>query len=308
MRGKLFLLLLLCFFCFTSFASADATLFVSPVTGNYVHGDEMRVAVMLSSADMPVNAAEGTLEYDPKEFRLERIDTNGSAIVSWTKMPAVDDSPGIISFAGAFASGHAAAREKLFDIVLVPLRSGELRLRWGSGAAIHAADGTGGNIVSALSGGVYLIEPKNSTPEFSEESMGAPTETLATSDATGEVLGAEDVAAPSPSEVSMETNEINAANATSATVSLPLSDNQAAAAHNLSTAETQEKMSGNEKNIYSIGMLKRHPFMLVGGIILVMLFAMTVYFWRVSVRKHVTGTTDHTHSATSRDPFRVSLK
>ena len=67
------------------------------------------------------------------------------------------------------------------------LRTGELHIRFASGAAVHAADGTGGNILSQLSGGVYVTKPNVTDPTapaaIQSGDAGLPA-------AQGEVLGA----------------------------------------------------------------------------------------------------------------------
>lgn len=289
------------FFALPSLATADATLFVSPVTGSYFNGDEVRLSVMLSSPDMPVNAAEGTLEYDSKEFHLERVDTSRSAIVSWTKMPGTDDPPGIVSFAGAFTAGRAVDREILFEIFLTPLRSGELRLRWGSGAAIHAADGTGGNIVSALSGGVYLVEPKNTVLDLPEELQTPTQEVYATTSETGEVLGTHDTASTSSNQVVDPGTGVSSA-------ALRADDDSAKDPTQRPTNEEKEVSSGNQHAAALIGVAIHHPIIPIGVATLIVLFAMTVYFWNVSSRRHSIHNNDATRNDMPRDSFRISLK
>jgi hypothetical protein len=80
-------------------------------------------------------------------------------------------------------------------------RSGDIRMHFATGAAVHAADGTGGNLLSTLNGGIYAITPKEgllastSMPIFEEEDLVVLLESdehLATSsdEVSGEVLGA----------------------------------------------------------------------------------------------------------------------
>jgi hypothetical protein len=79
-------------------------------------------------------------------------------------------------------------------------RSGDVRMHFATGAAVHAADGTGGNLLSTLNGGIYAITPKEgvlastSMPIFDEEDPVVSLESdehLATSsdEVSGEVLG-----------------------------------------------------------------------------------------------------------------------
>jgi hypothetical protein len=86
------------------------------------------------------------------------------------------------------------ARGEVLKFTVRALRSGELHIRFATGAAVHAADGTGGNILTQLNGGVYVTAPKetepttSSTPPLASVDATIPPAEVAT--ATGEVLGA----------------------------------------------------------------------------------------------------------------------
>ena len=166
--------------------ASDATLLLSPIIGTYLVGDSFAISVDVDSGGAEVNAVEGQLEYDPKEFTIESTDQAKSVVTSWIQLPAFDNATGSISFGGSLATAMVLTHANVFSFKVHGKRSGEFRIRFVSGAAIHAADGTGGNIVSTLSNGIYQIVPSVNDP------AALPPFTSGVSDVStgGEVLGA----------------------------------------------------------------------------------------------------------------------
>jgi hypothetical protein len=186
-------------FCAPAFA-ADATLYVSPITGTYTIGATIPLRIMVSSAGDPVNAVEGKLTYDPKEIEVIDASKDGSVLSSWTIAPVYDNEAGTLSFGGLLATSTVLDRGLVVAFTVRAKRSGDVRMHFATGAAVHAADGTGGNLLSTLNGGIYAITPKEgvlastSMPIFDEEDPVVSLESdehLATSsdEVSGEVLG-----------------------------------------------------------------------------------------------------------------------
>ena len=177
--------LLLALFAFRVYAS-DATLLLSPIVGTYLAGDSFVVSVDVDSGGAAVNAVEGKLEYDPKVFTVESTDLSKSVVTSWIQLPVFDNATGSISFGGTLATATVLTHANVFSFKVHGERSGQFRIRFVSGAAIYAADGTGGNIVSTLSNGIYEIVPRVKDP------VALPPVEAGVSDAAvaGEVLGA----------------------------------------------------------------------------------------------------------------------
>lgn len=166
--------------------AADAAIFLSPITGTYTTGTEFTLAVMVGSGGEAINAVEGKLEYNPKELEIVSINKDASVLTSWTVTPSFSNEIGELSFGGLLATSTVLTRGELLKFNVKALRTGELHIRFASGAAVHAADGTGGNILSQLSGGVYVTKPNESEPSVPIE----PTLVSETSTGAGEVLGA----------------------------------------------------------------------------------------------------------------------
>jgi len=164
--------------------AGDAAIFLSPITSTYATGDSFTLSVMVGSGGEAINAVEGKLEYDPKELEILSTDKSTSVLTSWTIVPAFSNETGELSFAGLLSTSTVLTRGEVLKFTVKSLRTGELHIRFATGAAVHAADGTGGNILSQLSGGVYVTRPKETDP------IAAVTTGTDEGAATGEVLGA----------------------------------------------------------------------------------------------------------------------
>ncbi len=182
-------------------SAADATLYISPITGTYTIGATIPLRVMVSSAGDPVNAVEGKLTYDPKEIEVVRAIKDGSVLTSWTVPPTYDNDEGTLSFGGLLSTSTVLDRGLVVLFTVRAKRSGDVRIHFATGAAVHAADGTGGNLLAALNGGIYVITPKEGALASTSpsETEGGATSTkveekkdaATSSDAVpGEVLGA----------------------------------------------------------------------------------------------------------------------
>ena len=174
-----------------SFAS-DSVLFISPITATYTTGETATLSVVVTSGGESINAVEGKLEYDPKEISVLSINSSSSTLASWTVFPTFDNDIGELNFAGWLSTSTILERGQIFKFSIKTLRSGEIHIRIGRGAAVHAADGTGGNILTSLHEGVYNVVPGESNANSISISEYHPPLVNASTSATsgGEVLGA----------------------------------------------------------------------------------------------------------------------
>ena len=183
----------LCLFSVFHFSyAADAALFISPITATYTTGETATLSVVVTSGGESINAVEGKLEYDPKEISVLSVNASSSSLSSWTIFPTFDNDVGELNFAGLLSTSTVLERGQIFKFSIKTLRSGEMHIRIGSGAAVHAADGTGGNILTSLHEGVYNVIPGDSNANSISLSEYHPPLVNASTSATssGEVLGA----------------------------------------------------------------------------------------------------------------------
>lgn len=157
--------------------AGEVSMEVSPGAGTFVVDEETTLKILVSSDGQSANAVEAQLSYDPKSVTVTNVSREGSLVSSWTEEPVVDGDLGLISFGGMLATSTLLDRGLVLSLHVRPLRAGDFTLHFEQGAAVHAADGTGGNMLTGFRDGHYTAHPKDlSTPT----SDGSPE---------GEVLG-----------------------------------------------------------------------------------------------------------------------
>lgn len=152
----------LCFGYFMSVTLAHAaTLSLSPSTGVYNSGSTFTVRVMVNSAGKPINAAEGTLSFNPSELSVVSANRNGSIFNLWVAEPTV--SGGSISFSGGLPSGYTGAAGNIMTVTFKAKGSGPAKVNFSSGSVL-ANDGMGTNVLTSMSGGTYTIQVAAPSP------------------------------------------------------------------------------------------------------------------------------------------------
>jgi hypothetical protein len=145
-----------------SFALA-ATMSVSPATGVYNVGNTFSVTVSMNTAGAAVNAADGTLSFNPKELAVVSVSRSSSIFNLWTAEPSFSNSAGTITFSGGSPSGFTGARGTIMTATFRTLTAGTPKLSMTSGS-ILAADGRGTNVLSSMSGGTYTVSAASTQP------------------------------------------------------------------------------------------------------------------------------------------------
>ena len=162
------------FILFSSAASA-ATLFLAPSSGNYNVGSNFSVVVKVNSGGVPINAAEGTIVFNPNELSVVSLSKSGSVFNLWVQEPDFSNALGTINFGGIiFNPGYTGASGTFLTITLKAKAVGSTILVFSSGA-ILANDGLGTNILSAMSGGTYLLKTSSAVPQTAPEAPAAPS-------------------------------------------------------------------------------------------------------------------------------------
>lgn len=164
----------------------EARLYLSPASGSYVVGDATSLHVFVSAPGVAIKAIEGKLLFNPKEVKVLAVSRDHSVLTSWTTPPSFDNEKGEIYFGGWMASSTELSGSEVLSMLIAPERSGEFRITWESGAAILSADGTGGNVISEFTSGIYRGAPKDTTDLLIVPPGEGEYDSLVTS---GEVLG-----------------------------------------------------------------------------------------------------------------------
>lgn len=161
--------LIYCFVVFiavfsTPFFSLAATLSVSPSTGVYSAGSTFTTRVVVNSSGKSINAAEGTIKFNPQEVTVVSVDRSSSIFSLWVTEPSFSNSAGTITFSGGLPTGYTGAAGTVFNITFRTTNASTARVSLTNGAVL-ANDGMGTNVLSSMNGGTYTIQAPSSSPE-----------------------------------------------------------------------------------------------------------------------------------------------
>lgn len=141
--------------CFPLMSQA-ASLAVAPGTGVYKTGATFTVTLFVNTTGVPVNAADGTLSFNPRELSVVSVSRAASIFNLWTTEPAFSNSAGTVSFSGGVPTGYTGASGNVLSVTFRALTSGAARVSL-AGASVLAADGRGTNVLTNMSGGTYTF-------------------------------------------------------------------------------------------------------------------------------------------------------
>ena len=156
----------LAYFTFVSVAQA-ATLSVSPGTGVYTSNSNFTVRVIVNTSGKPINAAEGTLSFNPSELSVVSVNRSGSIFNLWVAEPSFSNSGGTISFSGGLPSGYTGSSGNIMTVTFKAKGSGASKVSFSS-ASVLANDGAGTNVITSMNGGTFTIQAAAPTPEAEE--------------------------------------------------------------------------------------------------------------------------------------------
>ena len=171
----LFLFFLFCFWI-NQVEAASATLFFSPPSGTYNFGDNFSVFVKLDSGGSGINAAEGSIIFNPAELSVTSISKSGSIFTLWTTEPTFSNTTGNITFGGGTPSNFNGNSGTIFKITFKTKATATAQVNFSSGSVL-AADGKGTNILSTMSGATYIIRSVSVLPPVETPEENAPEAT-----------------------------------------------------------------------------------------------------------------------------------
>jgi len=141
-----------------------ASLRLSPSTGVYDAGATFTATIQVVTGGSPVNAAEGTLLFDPNELSVVSVNRNRSVFNLWIADPSFSNSAGTVSFSGGVPSGYTGSVGTVLSVTFRAKNAGSPRVSFKSGSVL-ANDGRGTNILTAMNGGAYTIGAVAANPE-----------------------------------------------------------------------------------------------------------------------------------------------
>ena len=162
-RYARFLAVLIFFLSTTAIASA-ATLRVDPETGVYTVGTSFTVRVAIDTSGTSVNAAEGTISFNPRELSVVNVSRSSSIFNLWTQEPTFSNTTGTITFGGGSPTGYKGSGGTVISIRFRAPGAGSPKVTFTNGSVL-AADGFGTNVLTGMKGASYTITAPNVEPE-----------------------------------------------------------------------------------------------------------------------------------------------
>lgn len=139
------------------FVHAEATLFISPGSGNYTVGDLFSVLVNVNSGGEAINAAAAQINFDNNKLEVTSIGYTRLLFILWTEEPAFSNAAGTIRFSGGLPNpGFTGVSGSVLRITFRARAQGTASVTFMSGS-ILANDGKGTNILSGFREASFII-------------------------------------------------------------------------------------------------------------------------------------------------------
>ncbi len=141
-----------------------STLSLSPATGVYTTGSTFTVRVVVNTKGAAINAADGTLSFNPKELQVVSVSRSSSIFNLWTTEPTFSNGAGTITFSGGSPTGYTGSAGTVMTATFRTLGAGSPRVTLTSGSVL-AADGRGTNVLTTMGSGAYTVSAVSESPE-----------------------------------------------------------------------------------------------------------------------------------------------
>jgi hypothetical protein len=156
-------LFVVCALFSTTLCAHAATLSISPSSGVYTAGQVFSANVTVNTAGASVNAADGTLSFNPKEITVLSV-SKGSIFNLWTADPAFSNAAGSITFSGGSPTGYKGTNGTVISITFKAASAGNPKVSFTRGSVL-AADGRGTNVLTTMNSAAFTIGAKQVATE-----------------------------------------------------------------------------------------------------------------------------------------------
>jgi len=162
------LLLSLFYFFVSSNYALAGSMYFSPSSISRAAGQTFSVSVRVNTDGQAINAAQGSIVFDPQKAEVASISKSGSIFNLWTQEPKFSNTEGTVEFEGGLPNpGYGGAAGQLITISFRPKTAttinGSSDISLVSGA-ILANDGQGTNILTNLGKLSLTVTPTNNSP------------------------------------------------------------------------------------------------------------------------------------------------
>lgn len=144
-------------------SASAANLLVTPATGTYPSGAPFTVNVAVDPGGQSVNAADGTIAFDPTVLSVVSISKDSSAFSLWTADPTFSNSAGTITFSGGTPSGFSSQSDILAITFQPNAAAASTTISFTKGS-ILAADGKGTDVYKNGESATYTIGAPAAAP------------------------------------------------------------------------------------------------------------------------------------------------
>ena len=141
-----------------------AVMQVSPSTGVYQAGATFSVDVQIRTNGDSVNAAEGTIKFNPNQLSVVSVGRSSSIFNLWTAEPAFSNSAGTVTFSGGVPSGYSGSVGRVLTVTFRTKGAGASQVSFSNGSVL-ANDGRGTNILTSMNGGSYTVSAATEAPQ-----------------------------------------------------------------------------------------------------------------------------------------------
>ena len=165
-------------FLVSAVAADAAALRITPDTGVYQVGNTFTARVQIATQGQSVNAAEGTIKFNPNELSVVSVTRSGSIFNLWVTEPAFSNSAGTVNFSGGVPTGYSGSVGNVLSITFRVTNAGSPRVTFTDGSVL-ANDGRGTNVLTSMTGGSYTAQAASAAPVAEVIEYVAPANTPA---------------------------------------------------------------------------------------------------------------------------------
>lgn len=140
-----------------------ATLNLTPTTGVYTVGSTFTMQVGVNTQGKSINAADGTITYNPSQLQVVSVNRSSSIFSLWTAEPSFTNATGRITFSGGLPSGFSGGAGNVLSVTFRVVSAGTARVAVSNGSVL-AADGMGTNVLTTMGNGTYTLSAAANQP------------------------------------------------------------------------------------------------------------------------------------------------
>ena len=152
-----------------------ASLTLSPGSGNYAPGATFTVRLAVNCQGKSINAADGTIKFDPAQLTVVSATRSGSIFNLWVTEPTFSNSAGTVTFSGGLPSGYTGSGGNIMSVTFRAKGSGTTKISV-TGASVLANDGQGTNVLSSSGSASFTIQAAAPAPTTPTPTPAAPAE------------------------------------------------------------------------------------------------------------------------------------